>query len=136
SARYTRWSLANRFVFAEWIDSRCPCRCSRSPAVLRPRGRLRTRTSRRAQKSYRPESQRSLDHRAGREARRNRTGPTTAYVLVAHSAGREPIIAPILAWTFPSGVTLGMSPSFGLNSQSHGFLLRCSVAQEINQFAR
>jgi hypothetical protein len=45
-------------------------------------------------------------------------------------------LAPILSWALPSGVTLGVSPSFGLNSQSHGFLLRFSVSQEINQFAR
>jgi hypothetical protein len=44
--------------------------------------------------------------------------------------------APIFTWALPSGVTLGVSPSFGLNSQSHGLLFRFSVSQEINQFAR
>lgn len=43
-------------------------------------------------------------------------------------------LAPTVAWHLPSGPTLTLSPAAGLNSNSHGFLLRFGVAYEINQF--
>ncbi len=43
-------------------------------------------------------------------------------------------LAPVVAWNLPSGWTLRISPSFGLNDNSHRFLLRCGVAREITGF--
>lgn len=45
-------------------------------------------------------------------------------------------LAPTIAWQLPNGTVLGIAPGFGLNSNSHGFLLRFSVTYEINQFVR
>jgi hypothetical protein len=45
-------------------------------------------------------------------------------------------IAPLLAWTLPSGVTLRVSPTFGLNGNSHRFLLRFGVSYEIPVLGR
>jgi hypothetical protein len=42
-------------------------------------------------------------------------------------------LAPTLAFHVPSGPTFSISPAAGLNSNSHGFLLRFGVAYEINQ---
>jgi hypothetical protein len=43
-------------------------------------------------------------------------------------------LAPTMAFHLPSGPTFSISPTAGLNSNSHGFLLRFGVAYEINQF--
>lgn len=45
-------------------------------------------------------------------------------------------LAPGLAWNLPSGWTLRIEPTFGLNGNSHQFLLRWGVAYEISGFAR
>jgi len=45
-------------------------------------------------------------------------------------------LAPALAWNLPSGWTLRLEPSFGLNGNSHQFLLRYGVAHEISGFGR
>ena len=45
-------------------------------------------------------------------------------------------LAPILAWNLPSGTTLRISPGFGLNGNSHAFLLRWGVSHEISGFGR
>lgn len=45
-------------------------------------------------------------------------------------------VAPSLAWTSANGVTLKVSPGFGLNDQSAGFVLRVGVSYEISQFDR
>lgn len=42
-------------------------------------------------------------------------------------------LAPTLAFHMPNGPTFSVSPAAGLNSNSHGFLLRFGVAYEINQ---
>lgn len=42
--------------------------------------------------------------------------------------------APVLGWNLPSGWTLRVSPSFGLNDNSHQFLLRWGVSREISGF--
>lgn len=39
--------------------------------------------------------------------------------------------APVLGWNLPSGWTLRISPGFGLNDDSHQFLLRWGVSREI-----
>ncbi len=44
--------------------------------------------------------------------------------------------APVLAWNLPSDWTLRISPSFGLNDNSHRFLLRWGVSREISGFGR
>jgi hypothetical protein len=44
-------------------------------------------------------------------------------------------LAPVLAWNLPSGWTLRISPGFGLNDNSHRFLLRWGVSREITGFA-
>jgi hypothetical protein len=43
-------------------------------------------------------------------------------------------LAPTMAFYIPKGPTISLSPGFGLNSNSHGFLLRFGVAYEINNF--
>jgi hypothetical protein len=41
-------------------------------------------------------------------------------------------LAPVLAWNLPSGTTLRLSPTFGLNGSSHRFLLRLGVSYEVS----
>lgn len=43
-------------------------------------------------------------------------------------------LAPTMAFRLPSGPTFSLSPSAGLNKNSHGFLLRFGVSYEIDQF--
>jgi hypothetical protein len=43
-------------------------------------------------------------------------------------------IAPVAAWNLPSGWTLRMSPGFGLNDNSHRFLMRWGVSREFSGF--
>jgi hypothetical protein len=43
-------------------------------------------------------------------------------------------MAPVLGWNMPSGWTLRISPGFGLNDNSHKFLLRWGVSREISGF--
>ena len=43
-------------------------------------------------------------------------------------------LAPASAWNLPSGWTLRLSPGFGLNDNSHGFLLRWGVSREFSGF--
>jgi hypothetical protein len=45
-------------------------------------------------------------------------------------------LAPEVAWNLPSGWTLRMAPSFGLNGNSHQLLLRWGVSYEISGFGR
>jgi hypothetical protein len=45
-------------------------------------------------------------------------------------------LAPLVALGLPSGLTLRVSPSFGLNGQSHRFLLRFGVSYEFPGFPR
>jgi hypothetical protein len=40
---------------------------------------------------------------------------------------------PVLTWNIPNGPSLRLSPNFGLNSNSHGFLMRFMVSYEIDQ---
>ncbi len=41
-------------------------------------------------------------------------------------------VAPFIAWELPSGTTLRISPTFGLNGNSHRFLLRFGIAREVS----
>ena len=43
-------------------------------------------------------------------------------------------LAPVLGWNLPSGWTLRVSPGFGLNDNSHQFLLRWGLSREISGF--
>ncbi len=43
-------------------------------------------------------------------------------------------LAPVAAWNLPSDWTLRLSPGFGLNDNSHRFLLRWGVAREFSGF--
>ena len=43
-------------------------------------------------------------------------------------------LAPVLGWNLPSGWTLRVSPGFGLNDNSHSFLLRWGLSREISGF--
>ena len=43
-------------------------------------------------------------------------------------------VASVLGWNLPSGWTLRISPGFGLNDNSHQFLLRWGISREINGF--
>jgi hypothetical protein len=40
---------------------------------------------------------------------------------------------PVVTWNIPSAATLRLSPNFGLNSNSHGFLFRFMISYEIEQ---
>ena len=51
-------------------------------------------------------------------------------------SGTSHYLAPIAAWQLPSGVTLSLSPGFGLNNNSHRFLLRWGMSYEIGGFGR
>lgn len=42
-------------------------------------------------------------------------------------------VAPVIAWAMPNGPTVKVSPSFGLNDNSHGFLMRFGVSYEFGQ---
>jgi hypothetical protein len=44
-------------------------------------------------------------------------------------------LATIVEWRMPSGTTFKVSPGFGLNDNSHGFLFRFGVSYEFNQIA-
>ncbi len=50
--------------------------------------------------------------------------------------GTSHYVAPTLAWQLPNGVTLQISPGFGVTRSSDGFLLRLSASYEIPQFTR
>jgi hypothetical protein len=43
-------------------------------------------------------------------------------------------LAPVVAWNLPSGWTMRISPGFGLNSDSHGLLMRWGLSYEISDF--
>jgi hypothetical protein len=43
-------------------------------------------------------------------------------------------LAPVAAWNLPNGWTLRLSPGFGLNDNSHKFLLRWGISREISGF--
>jgi hypothetical protein len=43
-------------------------------------------------------------------------------------------LAPVIAWNLPSDWTLRLSPGFGLNDNSHRFLLRWGVSREFSGF--
>lgn len=43
-------------------------------------------------------------------------------------------VASVVDWNLPSGWTLRLSPGFGLNDNSHAFLLRWGVSREISGF--
>ena len=45
-------------------------------------------------------------------------------------------LAPGLAWNFPSGWTLRIEPTFGLNGNSHQFMLRWGASYEIAGFGQ
>jgi hypothetical protein len=44
-------------------------------------------------------------------------------------------VVPVAAWYLPSGWTLRVSPGFGLNDNSHQFLMRWGVSREFSGFA-
>ena len=41
-----------------------------------------------------------------------------------------------VAWNLPSGWTIRAEPTFGLNDQSHQFLMRLGVSYELSEFGR
>ena len=51
-------------------------------------------------------------------------------------SGTSHYVAPVAAWQLPNGVTFSISPGFGLNDNSHRFLLRWGMAYEIGGFGR
>jgi hypothetical protein len=50
--------------------------------------------------------------------------------------GTSHYVAPILAWNLPSSVSLRLSPGFGINNDSHSFLLRFGVSYEFPHLGR
>ena len=51
-------------------------------------------------------------------------------------SGTSDYVAGIVSWQFPTGPTLSISPGFGLNNNSHTFLLRWGLSYEIDGFGR
>lgn len=51
-------------------------------------------------------------------------------------AGTSHYAAGILGWQIPNGVTFRVSPGWGLNGNSHNFILRWGVSYEIGRFDR
>ena len=51
-------------------------------------------------------------------------------------SGTSHYLAPVLGWQLLSGVTFRLSPGFGLNDNSHRFLLRWGFSYEIGSFDR
>ncbi|HXJ15679.1 MAG TPA: hypothetical protein VNM68_00605 [Candidatus Polarisedimenticolia bacterium] len=51
-------------------------------------------------------------------------------------SGTSHYAAPILGWQLPNGTTLRISPGFGLNEDSHRFVLRWGVSYELAGFGR
>lgn len=49
-------------------------------------------------------------------------------------SGTSHYLAPLLAWDLPSGVTLRVSPTFGLTRVSHPFMIRLGISYEIPGF--
>ena len=45
-------------------------------------------------------------------------------------------IAPVVAWNLPSDWTFRLSPGFGLNDNSHAFLLRWGISREFSGFGQ
>jgi hypothetical protein len=45
-------------------------------------------------------------------------------------------IAPTVAWNAPHGILIKLSPGFGLNGTSAGFLLRFGASFEFEQFGK
>ena len=43
-------------------------------------------------------------------------------------------LGPVITWNIPRGPAVRLSPNFGLNDNSHGFLFRFMVSYEIDQF--
>lgn len=51
-------------------------------------------------------------------------------------SGTSHYLGPVLAWDLPNGVTLRVSPTFGLTGESHRMLLRFGVSHEVPGFGR
>jgi hypothetical protein len=51
-------------------------------------------------------------------------------------SGTSHYVAALVAWELPNGVTFSLSPGFGLNDNSHRFLLRWGMSYEISNFGR
>jgi hypothetical protein len=52
------------------------------------------------------------------------------------TSGTSHYAAPILAWQLPNGATFRVSPGFGLNDNSHRFVLRWGVSYEVTGVGR
>jgi hypothetical protein len=50
--------------------------------------------------------------------------------------GTSHYVAPLIAWNLPSGVSLRLSPGWGVNDDSHRFLLRFGVSYEFSHLGR
>jgi hypothetical protein len=50
--------------------------------------------------------------------------------------GTSHYVAPLIAWNLPSGVSLRLSPGWGVNGDSHRFLLRFGVSYEFSHLGR
>jgi hypothetical protein len=61
-------------------------------------------------------------------------GLGTSWNLTA--SGTSHYAAPIVGWQLPSGLTLRISPGFGLNDNSHRFLLRWGMSYEVAGLGR
>ena len=51
-------------------------------------------------------------------------------------SGTSQYVAPVVGWQLPSGASFRISPGFGLNDNSHRFILRWGVSYEIESFGQ
>jgi hypothetical protein len=51
-------------------------------------------------------------------------------------SGTSQYLAPVVAWQLPNGISLRVSPGWGLNHNSHNFILRWGLTYEIAGFGR
>ena len=83
--------------------------------------------------SWRPAAQRMyfLPREVSRRERKCMAAWATATVSATRLTSQY--LGPTINWTAPNGMTIGLSPQFGLNSYSIPFLFRFSVSYEIEQ---
>jgi len=51
-------------------------------------------------------------------------------------SGTSQYLAPLIAWNLPSGLTMKLSPGWGLNDDSLPFLLRFGISFEFSNLGR
>jgi hypothetical protein len=116
------WTIAENFIAEKNLAAGEPFEFGYAAAVTRPFA-LKARSS---QCAFCPENfQAGVEAYGGLGTHKNFGLADTSHY-----------IAPLLAWSLPNGLTLKLSPGFGLTDSSVPFLLRVGVSYEIEQIGR